>query len=255
MSAESPRKQLLFVDDEPGIRATLPLALRAYGYNVTVADTAAKAIQLIEAQQFDVLVTDLNIDTNGDGYAIVDAVRQIDRRCVVIVLTGYPDLETALNGIHHGIDEYLVKPAGAETLATAIAERLLARKPKARILSVSYDMPLLRTRNMLLEREGYEVVSTSTLKASLEYCRDGGFDAFIIGHSIPHEHQQKLADEFRKHSTAPVISLRRSAGEQLVRGADHMIEPDPEPLLKLVAQIARKKSQGARAELHGGTHA
>lgn len=248
MPAETSRKRLLFVDDEPGIRATLPVALRGYGYEVTVAGTAAEALRVIEAERFDVLVSDLNIDAAADGYAVVDAIRQVDRKCVVIVLTGYPDLETALNGIHHGIDDYLVKPAGAEALAGAIAERLQARKPKARILSVSYDLPLLRTRNMLLEREGYEVVSTSTLEASLEQCRQGGFDIFVLGHSIPYAEKEKLVDEFRKHCPATVISLRRNAGEQLVRGADHLIEPDPEPLLKLVAQIARQSSQPARRE-------
>lgn len=241
MPADIPRKQLLFVDDEPGIRATLPLALRSYGYEVTVADTVAEARRCIESQRFDVLVTDLNIGTNGDGYDVVDTIREIDRRCVVVVLTGYPDLETALNGIHHGIDEYLVKPTGAETLAAAIAERLQARKPKARILSVSYDLPLLRTRHMLLEREGYEVVSTSDIAATLEECKKDDFDALILGHSIPHSDKQKFVQAFRQVCEAAIISLRRSLGDQPVAGADYDIEPDPDPLLKVIARVARAK--------------
>lgn len=244
MPSETANRRLLLVDDEPGIRATLPLALQRHGYAVTAA-TVPEALRLIETQAFDVLVCDLNVDASGDGYSVVAALRQIDRRCVVIVLTGYPDLDTVLDSIHHGIDEYLIKPAGADALAAAVAEKLAARRPKTCILSVSYDLPLLRTRNMLLEREGYEVVSTSTLQESLKRCREGGFDLFILGHSIPHADKQKLVKEFRRQCEGAVISLRRSAGDQAVDDADYAIEPDPEPLLKLIAQITRKKSQRA----------
>ena len=73
---------------------------------------------------------------------------------MVIVLTGYPELDSALKGIHYRIDEYVVKPSGGDALLAMLAEKLAARRPKARILSVSYDLPLLRTRHMLLERDG-----------------------------------------------------------------------------------------------------
>jgi CheY-like chemotaxis protein len=106
-----------------------------------------------------------------------------------------------------------------------------------RLLSVSYDEPLLRTRHMLLEREGHQVVSSFGFTASLENCHQGNFDLFLLGHSIPHLDKQKLVETFRKHCPAPIISLRRNAGEQLVDGADYHIEPDPEPLLALVKKI------------------
>lgn len=107
----------------------------------------------------------------------------------------------------------------------------------SRILSVSYDDPLLRTRHMLLEREGHEVVSSLGFTESLKRCEEGGFDLFLLGHSIPHTDKLKLVETFREHCPATIISLRRSAGEQPVDGADYHIEPDPEPLLKLVKEI------------------
>jgi hypothetical protein len=60
-----------------------------------------------------------------------------------------------------------------------------------------------------------------------------------LGHSIPHDEKQKLVETFRRFCPAPVISLRRNAGEQIVDGADYHVETDPEPLLKLVARILR----------------
>ena len=109
------------------------------------------------------------------------------------------------------------------------------RKP--RILSVSYDDLLLHTRHLLLEREGYDVVSSIGFIESLEHCKRGGFDLFILGHSIPHSDKQQLVETFRRVCPAPIISLRRNAGEQLVRGAEYHIEPDPETLLNLASRV------------------
>jgi DNA-binding response OmpR family regulator len=146
-------------------------------------------------------------------------------------------LESAVEGIHHGIDDYLIKPAGADALVAALAEKLAARRPKARILTNSYDVPRVRTRHMLFEHDGYEVVSTSDLQASLEQCKRTDFDVFILGHSIPHADKEKLVKIFRENCLAPVISLRAFPGEQSIDGAHYQIESDPQTLLGLVAKI------------------
>src|SRR5690349_1676429 len=67
-------KEVLFVDDEPAIRATLPVILRRYGYKVTVAATVAEALEAIRKQRFDILISDLNIGHRGDGYTVVQAM-------------------------------------------------------------------------------------------------------------------------------------------------------------------------------------
>lgn len=67
---------------------------------------------------------------------------------------------------------------------------------KIRILSVSYDEALLETRHMLLEGAGYEVVSALGLQASVELCKRGGFDIFILGHSIAHSEKLELVETF-----------------------------------------------------------
>jgi CheY-like chemotaxis protein len=106
-----------------------------------------------------------------------------------------------------------------------------------RILSVSYDDPVLRTRRMLLESGGYQVVSSLDLSESLEYCKRGTFHLFLLGHSIPHLDKLQLVTTFRQQCPAPIVSLRRNQGEQLVDGADYHVEPDPELLLMLVRRI------------------
>lgn len=108
-----------------------------------------------------------------------------------------------------------------------------------RILSVSYDDLLLRMRQMILKNEGYAVVSAYGLENSLAQCKKGGFDLFILGHSIPNQDKRQMVEAFRSECPAPIISLTRGASEQRVDGANYHIDPDPEPLLKLLAEITR----------------
>jgi DNA-binding NtrC family response regulator len=120
------RKRLLFVDDETAIRATFPIILRRYGFTVTVAATVAEAIQQIQEQEFDLLLCDLNIEREGDGYDIVRAMQKVNRTCAVMILTAYPAIESAVEGIHLRIEDYIIKPSNANALVALLAERLLA---------------------------------------------------------------------------------------------------------------------------------
>jgi DNA-binding response OmpR family regulator len=112
----------------------------------------------------------------------------------------------------------------------------------ARILSVSYNQLLLRTRQMLLESKGHEVVSSLGFTQSFSHCKRKKFDLFILGHSIPHSDKRALITAFRKQNRAPIISLRRSPGDELVDGADYHTETDPELLLQLVDEVLSGKN-------------
>ena len=124
-------KRLLFVDDEPNIRATLPVILRRYGFEVSVGATVADALALIQVKEFDLLLCDLNIERAADGYDVVRAARQANPQCVVVILTGNPGVDSAIEGIRAGVDDYIVKPAGADVLVALLAEKLEARKRSA----------------------------------------------------------------------------------------------------------------------------
>jgi two-component system response regulator HydG len=122
------RKRILFVDDEPAIRATLAPILRRYGFMVTVASTVAEALEKIKQEEFDLLLCDLNIENELDGYNVIKAMREARPDCINIVLTGYPDEESAAQGLTIGIDDYIAKPANADALVAMLAEKLTARK-------------------------------------------------------------------------------------------------------------------------------
>lgn len=118
------KPRILFVDDEPGIRLTLPAILEQSGFEMTVAANVAEALKLITTEKFSVLISDLNIDTPGDGFTIVSAMRRIQPEATTIILTGYPAFETALEAIRQQVDDYVVKPADIPQLIGRITAKL-----------------------------------------------------------------------------------------------------------------------------------
>src|SRR6266705_3700984 len=121
-------KRLLFVDAEEGIRLTLPLLLQARGFDVRVAASVPEALSEIKTHKFDVLLSDLNIGEDGDGFAVVRAMRKAHPHCVNILLTGYPAFESALQALHDEVDDYFVKPADLDSLVSTIERKLRSRK-------------------------------------------------------------------------------------------------------------------------------
>jgi DNA-binding response OmpR family regulator len=120
--AASP-KRILFVDDEASIRLTLPPVLEEAGFDVHVAESVSDALFEINSRQFDVLISDLNIGEEGDGFLVTSAMRHVQPKCVTFILTGYPAFETALQAIHNHVDDYLVKPVEVASLVDTIKEK------------------------------------------------------------------------------------------------------------------------------------
>jgi DNA-binding NtrC family response regulator len=119
--------ELLFVDDEPSVRLTLPAILQERGFQVQVAANVSEALAAIKAHHFDVLLPDINIDRESDGFTVVEAMRKANPDCVTILLTGYPAFETALRSIRVEVDDYFTKPADLDAIVSAIDRKLLAR--------------------------------------------------------------------------------------------------------------------------------
>lgn len=119
------RTRILFVDDEAGLRATLPEILKQHGFEVTAVGTVADAIAAISRHSFDVLLSDLNIGEPGDGFTVVSAMRRTQPKARSFILTGYPDFDSALRAIRNQVDDYFVKPADPATLVAALQQSLI----------------------------------------------------------------------------------------------------------------------------------
>jgi YesN/AraC family two-component response regulator len=130
------KARVLFVDDEPGIRATLPAILDMHGFECTTASNVPAALDLINKQKFDVLLSDLNIGEPGDGFTVVSAMRRVQPKAVTIIITGFPAFETALEAIRSQVDDYIVKPTDAQRLVSTIEQKLTQTAKPRRAIEV-----------------------------------------------------------------------------------------------------------------------
>lgn len=114
--------RVLVIDDDHAIRTLCKAVLGREGWDVATAQDGAAGIAHIEAAggNLDCVVSDVNMPVL-DGYGLLRAVRDLDRDLPVLLMTGEPKLDGAVEAIEHGAVNYLAKPFHAERLAAAVA--------------------------------------------------------------------------------------------------------------------------------------
>lgn len=123
--------QVLIVDDEEAIRASLEELLVRDGHRMAAADSGERALELIARQQFDLILLDLRMPGIG-GLEVLVAVREQALDTAVIVLTGYGSMDTAIEALRQGAHDYLLKPCDATTLRESVRTALLKREREKR---------------------------------------------------------------------------------------------------------------------------
>ena len=161
---------ILFADDEPAIRMTLPVILEQEGFRVTTAATVPEALRWINTQEFDVLLADLNIGEKGDGFTLISAMRRVQPNAVTLILTGFPDFETALEAIRSQVDDYLTKPADIKLLVDTIKDR--SKSPRRTVpLQIKRVSTVLRENVNQIIDEWLKETSANPVLSSLNLGR------------------------------------------------------------------------------------
>ena len=100
---------ILVTDDDPVIVEFISAHLQSQGYNVACANNGIEAWKFYEEKNPDVVITDLNMPQMG-GEELVKKIKKISSRTITIVLTGEGSVETTVNVMKSGCDDYLLKP-------------------------------------------------------------------------------------------------------------------------------------------------
>jgi YesN/AraC family two-component response regulator len=132
---------------------------------VTVAGTVPDALSLITSQEFDVLISDLNMGHAADGFTVVHAMRRSHPKCINFILTGFPAFESALQALRSQVDDYFTKPSNIPMLVASI-ERHLNRHVERE------EHPAKRLADLL--RSKIEEIKARTLVAMREHPQLGG---------------------------------------------------------------------------------
>jgi len=121
--------RVLLVDDDDAVRDMMTATLERKGFEVVAAATVTDALKRIASESFDVLITDLHMPDPGDGFTVVTAMRHSQPGALTLLVSGYPDVQSAMAAIVLEADEILVKPFEVGTLADLVREKTLNRKP------------------------------------------------------------------------------------------------------------------------------
>src|ERR1700686_1052335 len=121
--------RVLLVDDDEAVRSMMTATLAHKGFDVVAAVSVTEALKLVTTESFDVLITDLHMPNPSDGFAVITAMRHIQPKALTLLLSGYPDVKSAMDAILLEADEIIVKPFETKTLADLVQDKLLTRKP------------------------------------------------------------------------------------------------------------------------------
>ena len=108
-------RNVLLVDDDPGLLRLLSIRLKSAGYSVTTADSGERALAVLAARRPDVIITDLRMD-GMDGLALFDAVHRKHPTLPVIILTAHGSIPEAVEATRNGVFSFLTKPFQSQKL-------------------------------------------------------------------------------------------------------------------------------------------
>ncbi len=101
--------KILIADDEKNIRDSLKLVLDEEGYSTDVASDGEEALQKIEAENFDIVITDIKMP-KVDGMQLLETSTKIAPDSFFIIMTAYASVKTAIDALRNGAYDYLIKP-------------------------------------------------------------------------------------------------------------------------------------------------
>ncbi len=172
------QKKVLIVEDEELMRSILRRLLEGEGYKVVTADSAELALQLYAENTFDVTITDVKM-AGMDGIELLDKIKSLESYALVIIMTAYSSVDSAVAALRKGAFDYVTKPFVNEDLL--------------RTIKIAIDQRELFNQNRALRRElnrhysfSEMIGQSSALKqvfAMVEKVADTSANVLILGES------------------------------------------------------------------------
>lgn len=181
------KASILIVDDAPDTLEILQRNLTSNGYRVFSADGVVEAIKLLDNQAVDLVITDLKMP-KVSGLDLVRHVRANLRDTEIIMITGYPSVEGAVQAIKIGAEEYLAKPFTDEELFTAVEQAL--EKLQRRRLSQTGNGDITPPMDGMIGRsakmqEMYHIISkAATTSATVLITGESGTGKELVARAI-----------------------------------------------------------------------
>lgn len=246
-----PGERILVIDDEEIICSLLKDTLTDEGYQVeTITDSKEGLEKLLRGEPFDILITDIRMPKKGGLQVLKEAK---DRFCdmIVIIITGYPSIETIREANEYNAFDYITKPLDPDEVCECIRRSLEARKlskefkipPKAPSILVVDDLEsALLLTNGILQDEGYHAEIAKTGQEALERFKQKHFDIVIADLHMPVMDGIELLNNIKKLDIKTLVIIMtahpgiESAIEAFRHGAyDYITKPiDPDTIINTI---------------------
>ena len=119
--------KLLIVDDELGVRDSLSKWFHEEGYDVVTAENASEAFGKLAASRYDLALVDIKM-RGTDGIELQRRMKEVDPEMLVIIMTGYASVETAVTALKNGAYDYVTKPLDPDDISHQVQKALAHRK-------------------------------------------------------------------------------------------------------------------------------
>lgn len=184
------KKTVLVVEDEELMRSILRQLLEDEGYDVLSADSAENALEIFPSAEISVTLTDVKM-AGMDGLELLDSLKAVDENAIVIIMTAYSSVDSAIAALRKGAFDYITKPFVNEDLVQTVKNAIRVKE--------------LFNENRLLRRE---------LDAQ------SGFSE-IIGTSEALESVFRIVEKVADTSVSVLIQGESGTGKELIAKALH----------------------------------
>jgi len=210
-----PRERVLIVDDEANARTALAELLRDEGYVVEIAADGFKALPKLEELRPDVVVTDLKMP-GLTGLELMEKIRERDPECVVIVMTAFGAVESAVQAMRQGAADYLTKPVNVEELSLVLKREVERKRLRAEAgqlrerLSEKHRIDNIIGSSPAMQQVFDAVLQVAPSRASVLINGESGTGKELVAAAI-HQHSPRAKKSFVKlHCAALAESLLES---------------------------------------------
>ncbi len=209
------KSRILIVDDEVNARSALAEILREEGYAVETAADGFKALPKLDEFTPDVVLTDLKMP-GLDGIQLIEKIKERDAECVVIVLTAFGAVETAVKAMRQGAADYITKPVNVEELELVLRRELERKQLRAETgqlrerLAQRHRITNLVGTSPVMQQVFDTVLQVAPSRASVLITGESGTGKELIATAI-HQHSPRAKGAFVKlHCAALAESLLES---------------------------------------------
>jgi DNA-binding NtrC family response regulator len=167
---EMRKYSILFVDDDPFIIKATGDILKLKGYGVTTAESGERAIELLENATFDLIITDL-IMGSIDGIGVLKKAKEISPETMVMILTGFGDMASAIEALRSDADDYILKPCESDEIYFRVSKCLEKLELKRKLKLYENILPVCCVCKKIRDDSGMEPKTGNWMQME-NYIRD-----------------------------------------------------------------------------------